>query len=459
MYVRKYKHEPSALLEELNNIDLDPDDLKFNRRVAAVSMVLRGEKSTAQAADEAGCSVRSVQDWLGSVDKNGWDSLRSAPALGRPTRLSAEQLAEVKEAILGDPAAKGYSRWTSATVAAYIRNTYQIEYGTTAATYLIRRLGLRPMLDERASAGSRNRQQDHTGSEGSPQERPKAKDAPQDGAKTRAGARKAAGGSTRKRYSNDPTQEQYEKIRPLLESVITKPGSLVYDLYDMFCGCLYIVTTGAQWKNLPGDLPDWGLVYHYWELWSATDENGVSILERCMVQLVVADRRRRGRNDKPSLGIVDSKSVKNADTARTKGFDAGKKISGIKVHIVTDTNGSPWGIHVTPANTTDRDGAIEMIARNLDALSDIRKLLFDGGYTGGEKFAGRVHELLPNAEVEVVKRSELHTFKVLPMRWIVERTFAWLEKYRRLWKNCERELETSRQMTILAIVSILLKRF
>jgi transposase len=156
------------------------------------------------------------------------------------------------------------------------------------------------------------------------------------------------------------------------------------------------------------------------------------------------------------MGIVDAQSVKNTDTAREKGYDAGKKVSGIKRHIVVDTNGLLHGVEVTTANVTDRDGAILLAKRSRKNLSEVKKLLVDGGYSG-EKFAKEIKEIL-KAKVEVVKRSELHKFAVLPRRWVVERSFAWLEKCRRLWKNCERKLETSRQMIMLAFISLLLKR-
>jgi transposase len=157
------------------------------------------------------------------------------------------------------------------------------------------------------------------------------------------------------------------------------------------------------------------------------------------------------------MGIVDAQSVKNTDTARYKGYDAGKKVSGIKRHIVVDTNGLLHGVEVTTANVTDRDGAVETVIRHKKNLSKVKKLLVDGGYSG-KIFAQKIKDIL-GAEVEVVKRSELHTFKVVPKRWVVERSFAWLEKCRRLWKNCERKLETSRQMIILAFVSLVMRRF
>ncbi len=98
-----------------------------------------------------------------------------------------------------------------------------------------------------------------------------------------------------------------------------------------------------------------------------------------------------------------------------------------------------------------------MIENEKENLSAVQKIIVDAGYTG-EKFASEIKTII-NANVEVIKRNELHTFVVLPKRWIVERSFAWLEKYRRLWKNCERKVNTSLQMVVLAFISVLLKRF
>jgi transposase len=168
------------------------------------------------------------------------------------------------------------------------------------------------------------------------------------------------------------------------------------------------------------------------------------------------------RKDKTSLGIVDAQSVQNADIADESGYDAGKKVSGIKRHIVVDTQGVPHAVLVTTANITDRDGALVMIGFNLENLSSVKKFIVDGGYSG-ENFALAVKALC-GAEVEVVKRDELHKFVVIPKRWVVERTFGWLDKYRRLWKICEKTLHNSTlhnslQMTFFALVAVLLKRF
>jgi len=168
-------------------------------------------------------------------------------------------------------------------------------------------------------------------------------------------------------------------------------------------------------------------------------------------------RKNNGRKEKTTFVIIDAQSVKNTDTAESKGYDAGKKVSGIKRHIAVDTQGLPHMIHITTANITDRAGALEAFSLSGDALSEVENVLSDGGYTG-KNFAEGVKEHL-GCSVEVAKRSELHKFKVIPKRWVVERSFAWLEKCRRLWKNCERKLNTSLNMVVLAFGVLLLKRF
>ena len=155
---------------------------------------------------------------------------------------------------------------------------------------------------------------------------------------------------------------------------------------------------------------------------------------------------------------MDAQSVKNTDTAALKGYDAGKKVSGIKRHIAVDTLGLPHAIAVTTAEVTDRKGALQALQRCKLALSRVQALLCDSGYVG-KPFVQGVQDILgAHVTVQIAKRSELHTFKVMPKRWVVERSFAWLEKNRRLWKNCERLLNTSLQFVHLAFLALLLKR-
>ena len=169
-------------------------------------------------------------------------------------------------------------------------------------------------------------------------------------------------------------------------------------------------------------------------------------------------REKRGRSAFSTFLIVDAQSVKNSDTAGQKGYDAGKKVSGIKRHIAVDTQGFPHAIAVTTAEVTDRKGALQALERSKRSLKRVKSLLCDSGYTG-EPFAEGVRAILgKQVTVQIAKRSELHTFKVMPKRWIVERSFAWLEKNRRLWKNCERKLNTSLQFIHLAFLALLLRR-
>ena len=167
-------------------------------------------------------------------------------------------------------------------------------------------------------------------------------------------------------------------------------------------------------------------------------------------------REKLGRKATTSFIIVDAQSVKNTDSAEEKGYDAGKKVSGIKRHIAVDTQGLPHAIAVTTADVTDRNGALAAIDRCKPNLESVESVLVDGGYTG-EPFANGVMERL-KATVQMVKRNKLHMFAVLPKRWIVERCFGWLEKCRRLWKNCERKLNTSLQFVHLAFLVLLLRR-
>lgn len=167
-------------------------------------------------------------------------------------------------------------------------------------------------------------------------------------------------------------------------------------------------------------------------------------------------RRGLGRDAQTTFLIVDAQSVKNTDTAEEKGYDGGKLVSGIKRHIGVDTHGLPHVIHVTTANVTDRAGALAAFRLYKGNLTKVQNVLVDGGYTG-EPFSTGVYETL-GSTVEVAKRSELHKFAVIPKRWVVERCFGWLEKCRRLWKNCERKLNTSLQMVVLAFLASLVKR-
>jgi len=129
----------------------------------------------------------------------------------------------------------------------------------------------------------------------------------------------------RKIYPSDITREQYELVRHDLENFkkATRPRN--YDLYDILCAILYIVKEGCTWRALPGDFPDWSSVYYYFRIWSTKYEMGKSLLDRILVDLIVLERLSNDKEPKPTIIIVDSKSIQNADTAEVKGYDGGKK--------------------------------------------------------------------------------------------------------------------------------------
>ena len=194
----------------------------------------------------------------------------------------------------------------------------------------------------------------------------------------------------------------------------TKPRTV--DLYDVFCGVLYVLKSGCllslpKGRMLPADFPDWRTCYKYFRQWSERPgPEEESILERVLKKLVGAARKSNGRTEQTSFCIVDSQSVRNTDSAGNKGYDTGKKVSGIKRHVAVDTQGLPHGIHVTTEDVTDRAGALVMFGRRREELSRVRNVMVYWGYSG-KPFAAEVENLL-GASVEVVKRNGLHTFAV-----------------------------------------------
>jgi transposase len=215
----------------------------------------------------------------------------------------------------------------------------------------------------------------------------------------------------RKPYPSDISPEQFAQIRPLLESVRKRTKPSTVDLHEVFNALLYLLKSGCQWRMLPEGFPKWCTVYSYFAKWRESDQQGISALERALKKSVGEAREKLGRNAMTTFIIVDAQSVKNTDSAEQKGYDAGKKVSGIKRHIAVDTQGLPHAIAVTTADVTDRNGALAAIDRCKPNLESVESVLVDGGYTG-EPFANGVMERL-KATVQMVKRNKLHMFAVL----------------------------------------------
>ena len=162
----------------------------------------------------------------------------------------------------------------------------------------------------------------------------------------------------RKTYPSDITREQFAPLLSLLESARKRTAPRKVDLYDIFCAILYLPRTDCARRALPGNFPKWHTVHSCFQRWADPRETGISILEEALKNQVVAARRKRGCHEGTTFLIVDAQSVKNTDSAMEKGYDAGKKVSGIKRHIAVDTEGLPHAIAVTTADITDRKGRL-----------------------------------------------------------------------------------------------------
>jgi putative transposase len=249
-------------------------------------------------------------------------------------------------------------------------------------------------------------------------------------------------------YCTNVSDSQWQIIAKYLDT----ERSRKYDLREIVNAILYLVKTGCQWRMLPGDFAPWKTVYYYFSLWKKAE-----FFELLHKALVVQVRVIQGKNREPTVGIIDAQSVKNTlVSSQNKGFDAGKKIKGIKRHIIVDTLGLVLAVVIQSASVQDRDGAIDVVNKLWQSCKKIVKIFADGGYRG--QLIDTIQTQF-KIELEVIKRDELHTFKILPKRWIVERTFAWIDTNRRNSKNYERLNNTNVAMVHLSAIRIMLKRF
>ena len=253
-------------------------------------------------------------------------------------------------------------------------------------------------------------------------------------------------------YASDLTDEQWEVIRPLLPVDHWGAGRPIE--LDMRCvvnAIVYIARTGCQWANLPKSYPNPNSVYYHFNRWShdGTWEEINSLLREQV-------RLKADREAQPSGAILDSQSAKTTAVGGQRGYDAGKKIKGRKRHILVDTLGNLLKVVVHPADIQDRDGAKWVFASLPDTLWErLKKVWADGGYRG--KLADWLSQF-HDVQLEVVERpADQKGFAVLPKRWIVERTFAWLGSYRRLSKDYEYYTDNSESWLYLASIHRLLR--
>jgi putative transposase len=268
------------------------------------------------------------------------------------------------------------------------------------------------------------------------------------------------------RYATDLTDSEFALIEPRLpgRNRIGRPRRV--DLRAVLDAIFYLLRSGCQWALLPKEFPPRSTVYDYFRRW--WDDGTLLAVHHA---LHARARAAAGREPQPTAGIVDSQSAKTAEAGGPRGFDAGKKVNGRKRHLLVDTlalraiprrdvskadRGLPLRAIVHPASVQDRDGLAPLLARIRRRFPWLRLLYADGGYQG--EVAARTARA-ERLELAIVKRCDrAQGLVVLPRRWAVERTFAWLGRNRRLSKDVEALVETSTAHLYLAAISLLLRR-
>lgn len=254
------------------------------------------------------------------------------------------------------------------------------------------------------------------------------------------------------RYPSDLTDKEWAVVAPLIPPAKSGGRPRRTDMREVMNAILYIAGGGSQWRMLPKDFPPVSTVRGYFYAW-----RNIGLWQTINQILVAASRELEGREASPTAGVIDSQSVKTTESGGIRGYDAGKKIKGRKRHIVTDTFGLMVFVLVHAADTQDRDGAPDLLKAIRHRFPWLRHIFADSAYAG-PKLRGA---LKGNGQwtIEVIKRSDsVQGFEVLPRRWVVERTFAWLNRCRRLAKDWEKSIESASAWVNIASIRVMTRR-
>jgi putative transposase len=257
----------------------------------------------------------------------------------------------------------------------------------------------------------------------------------------------------RKPYPTDLSDAEWTRLRSYLPSLKAETRLRTHSLRDVLDAIFYIVRSGCAWRLLPHDFPPWSSVYYHFRRFR------LSGLWSLILKGVRADERKRvGKDPQPTAAIIDSQSVKTTEeSAHPSGYDAHKNVKGRKRHLLVDTLGLPLSVYVTSADVQDRVGARCLLAGLKPFVPRLKKVWADGAYAG-EKLAGWLEEQ-GGWELEIIARDrEAKGFEVLPKRWIIERSFSWLIRNRRLSKDYERLVQTSETFIEVTMIRLILRR-
>jgi transposase len=238
---------------------------------------------------------------------------------------------------------------------------------------------------------------------------------------------------------------QWQKVRTIIEP---KPRRRKQSLQVILSGIVYLLQNGCKWRSLPPRYGDYRLVWYYLNRWAV-----YGVLDQVLQELGFALRRKQGRTGEPSLLIIDAQAAKTtAGIGDEAGYDANKKGKGRKRHIATDTQGNVMAAGVTSAFVHDKTGA-RVLKDDVEDHPKVKTIVADGAYEGTAAFdrAGTI-------EWQIIERLEKGKFAPLPLRWIVERTFAWLVNYRRLVRDYEKTVVMSRAMLVMTAIHITLNK-
>ena len=258
----------------------------------------------------------------------------------------------------------------------------------------------------------------------------------------------------RKAYPSDVSDEEWAFVAPYLTLMREDAPQREYSLREVFNGLRYMVRSGATWRMMPNDLPPWEMVYQQTQRWLKA-----GVFEALVHDLRALLRIAAGRADQPSAVIFDSRTLQSSpESGGRAGYDGAKRKKGSKTHVAVDTLGHLLAVLVTPANAQDRAQVAELARQVQDLTGQHVELAFvDQGYTGDEaEQAAAEHGL----RLEVVKLPEAKRgFVLLPRRWVVERSFGWLARFRRLVRDYERLPDTLKGLHFLAFALLMLARF